>query len=180
MAGRLIAVVGPSGVGKDSVMAGLHAARPGLGIVRRVITRAPDLGSEDFVALTEAEFNRARERGDFALHWGAHGLFYGIPTSVQSTLAQGQDMLVNLSRGVLQQAQQQFPGLIVLHLTASPAVLAERLAWRGRETADQIAARLGRNVDPLPADLNVVSLSNDGDLAQTVALALRAFYPDRG
>ena len=30
MAGRFIAVVGPSGVGKDSVMAGLCAARPDL------------------------------------------------------------------------------------------------------------------------------------------------------
>ena len=42
-AGRMIAVVGPSGVGKDSVMAGLLEARPALRRVRRVITRAPVL-----------------------------------------------------------------------------------------------------------------------------------------
>ena len=50
--GRLIAVVGPSGVGKDSVMAGLHGAIPDLHLVRRVITRAPDLGGEDYDAVS--------------------------------------------------------------------------------------------------------------------------------
>jgi ribose 1,5-bisphosphokinase len=180
MAGRLIAVVGPSGVGKDSVMAGLKAARPGLTIARRVITRSADLGGEDFDPVSEAAFVQARDRGAFALHWGAHGLFYGIPLTVQSDLDAGQDVLVNLSRGVLPLAQRRFAGVIVLQLTASPAVLAERLAGRGRETADQIVARLGRSVDPLPAGLNVVTVSNDGPLAQTITQAVRALYPDRG
>ncbi|MFC6760861.1 hypothetical protein ACFQFQ_17395 [Sulfitobacter porphyrae] len=39
-AGRFIAVVGPSGVGKDSVMAGMVARARDLVAVRRVITRA--------------------------------------------------------------------------------------------------------------------------------------------
>ncbi|MGB0905008.1 MAG: phosphonate metabolism protein/1,5-bisphosphokinase (PRPP-forming) PhnN, partial [Mangrovicoccus sp.] len=39
MTGRFIAVVGPSGVGKDSVMAGLMERRPDLLLAKRVITR---------------------------------------------------------------------------------------------------------------------------------------------
>ncbi|MEO0912102.1 MAG: hypothetical protein AAFY59_03810 [Pseudomonadota bacterium] len=39
MTGRFIAVVGPSGVGKDSVMAGMAARTGQLKLVRRVITR---------------------------------------------------------------------------------------------------------------------------------------------
>ena len=123
---------------------------------------------------------QARDRGEFVLHWGAHGLFYGIPVIVQSELDAGQDVLANLSRRVLPLAQRQFPDMIVLQLTASSAVLAERLAGRGRETADQIVARLRRSVDPLPAGLNVVTVSNDGTLAQTITQALRALYPVRG
>lgn len=180
MSGRLIAVVGPSGVGKDSVMAGLVAAHPGLALARRVITRAPELGGEDFDPVTEAAFRQARDRGDFVLDWGAHGLFYAIPGMVQRQVAAGQQVLANLSRGVLRQAKDQFAALTVLHLTASPAVLAQRLAGRGRETAADIADRLGRNSDPLPAGLDIVTVSNDGPLADTVAAALAALYPAKG
>lgn len=179
-AGRFIAVVGPSGVGKDSVMAGLVAARPGLMLARRVITRAADLGGEEFDPVTEAQFIQSRDRGEFVLHWGAHGLFYGIPIAVLAELASGQDLLANLSRGALAEAQGKFMRLTVLQLTASPEVLAQRLAERGRETETQIAARLGRSLDPLPAGLDLQSVSNDGPLADTVASALTALYPDSG
>ncbi len=39
--GPVIAVVGPSGVGKDSLMTALRAADPGVKLMLRVITRAP-------------------------------------------------------------------------------------------------------------------------------------------
>ena len=65
--GRLIAVVGPSGVGKDSVMQGLHVVMPNLRLVRRVITRAPGLGGEDYVAVSETEFHAMHENGAFAI-----------------------------------------------------------------------------------------------------------------
>ena len=100
-AGRLIAVVGPSGVGKDSVMAGLHDVMPHLHKVRRVITRAPGLGGEDYDPVTEAEFQEMRGNGAFCVSWGAHGLFYGIPVSVKYHLNRGTDCLVNFSRKAL-------------------------------------------------------------------------------
>lgn len=177
-AGRLIAVVGPSGVGKDTVLAGLVAARPALRLARRVITRAPELGGEDFDPVTETAFAQARDRGEFVLHWGAHRLYYGIPNAVRAQVAAGQDVLVNLSRGVLGRAHTLFPTLQVLNLTASPTVLAARLAGRGRETEVDIAARLARIVEPLPAGLAVHTLANDGLLATTLAAALAILYPD--
>ena len=57
--GRLIAGVGPSGVGKDSVMQGVAEVMPQLHLVRRVITRAPGLGGEDYDAVSEAQFPTA-------------------------------------------------------------------------------------------------------------------------
>ena len=88
-AGRLIAVVGPSGVGKDTVIAGLCAARPGLHRVRRAITREADAGGEDFEALSLAAFEAAEAAGAYALSWRAHGLAYGIPSGVREVLGAG-------------------------------------------------------------------------------------------
>lgn len=179
--GRLIAVVGPSGVGKDSVMAGLRDARPDLTPVRRTITRAPELGGEDYEAVTVPEFDRLRAAGGFALHWRAHGLFYGIPSGSLDTVGAGRDLLANLSRGALPEAARIFPRLTVLSITASAATLAARLAGRGRESTEDIARRLDRAAQPLPdlSGVEVVTIHNDGTLDDAVAQAVRALYPVR-
>lgn len=180
MTGQLIGVVGPSGVGKDSVMRALAEARPGFGLVRRVITRPGDAGGEVFDSVGEAEFVRRRAAGDFVLHWQAHGLYYGIPVRVRHDLAQGRTCLVNLSRSVLARAEAQFSDFVTLHLTAPTAVLAQRLAARGRESAAAIEARLSRADYALPAGLGrVVHVANDGPLDQTVTRVLAALQPER-
>lgn len=175
--GRLIAVVGPSGVGKDSVMAGLHSALPHLHLVRRVITRAPGLGGEEYDAVTVAQFQAMIEDGAFAVHWGAHGLHYGIPIAVQHQLATGTDCLVNFSRKALPQAAAMFSRLVVLNITAKPDTIARRLAARGRETEAEITHRLAQAEKPLPPGLNVVHLANDGPLSQTVMQAAALLQP---
>ena len=53
---RLVAIVGPSGAGKDTLIRGALAARPDLHLARRVITRPADTDSEDFDSVTEADF----------------------------------------------------------------------------------------------------------------------------
>lgn len=173
-AGRLIAVVGPSGVGKDSVIGGIVANRPAVHLVRRTITRAPGLGGEEYTAVTPEAFARAVDAGEFCLHWEAHGLCYGIPASVGPILAGGRDCLANLSRGALGEAAKVFPRLLVLNLTANPEILAQRLAGRGRETAEEAARRLDRAAKALPDGLDVRTIANDGPLAETVSTALAA------
>ncbi|MDT8327921.1 MAG: phosphonate metabolism protein/1,5-bisphosphokinase (PRPP-forming) PhnN [Roseovarius sp.] len=175
--GRLIAVVGPSGVGKDSVMAGLHSALPDLHLVRRVITRVPELGGEDYDAVSVPQFEALVEDGAFAVHWRAHGLYYGIPVTVKYQLGKGTDCLVNLSRKALTQAAGIFPRFVVLNITAKPETLALRLAARGRETDDEIAKRLAQADKPLPAGLRVIDISNDAPLFETVARGAALLHP---
>lgn len=166
----LVGVVGPSGAGKDTLLAG---ARVGLNgdarfrFVRRSITRAADPGAEDHEPLTRAAFLARREAGGFALWWEAHGLLYGIPRDIEAALAAGRVVVANLSRGVLADAAERYP-LLVLEITAPAPVLAARLAARGREDAATIAGRLARAA-PLPPGLRVRRVVNDGTVAEGAA-----------
>lgn len=178
MSGRLVAVVGPSGVGKDTVMAALARRRPSIHLVRRVVTRPPQDGGEPFEPV-DAETFAAREAGGaFALSWHAHGLSYGVPRVVDHVLDSGQDAFVNLSRGVLDRAARRFPRFAVLSLTAPPEVLSRRLRRRGRETAGDIARRLDREGASVPPGVTVHEVTNDGPLEETVDAVLAAFYPE--
>ncbi len=178
MSGRLIGVVGPSGVGKDSLIAALVARRPELGRVRRVITRPAGLGGEDYDPVSEADFERMESDGAFCFSWRAHGLCYGIPDTVRQRVARGEALLVNLSRDVLAEVVPVFPGLTILNVTASPETLAARLAARGRESAAEIARRLDRVTQPLPPGLAVLSVSNDGALKDAAQRALALLQPE--
>lgn len=175
--GRFIAVVGPSGVGKDSVIAALCAARPGIVRARRVITRPADAGGEDHVAATPADFAARTAAGAFVLTWTAHGLSYGIPLGVTDALAAGRDVIANLSRAALPQAAARLSPVVVLALSARPETLAARLAGRGRESAAGIRARLDRDGADLPEGLPVIRIANDGPIDGAVAAALDALYP---
>jgi len=162
----LILVVGPSGAGKDTLLGLARKALsddPRFRFVRRVITRPEDAGGEDHEAVTEAEFTQR----EYALQWRAHGLSYGIPLDVADSLAHGQVVVANASRGVIAEAAARFP-VRVLVVTAPAEALAARLAQRGRETEADIAARLARDV-ALPGGVPVDTVVNDGTQEQGAA-----------
>jgi ribose 1,5-bisphosphokinase len=184
MAGRLIYLIGPSGSGKDSL---LDAAREpmaarGCRIVRRVITRSAEAKGEAAQAVSVERFDQMQAQGAFALSWSANGLHYGIPNEIDQWLADGHDVLINGSRGHLPQARARYPDLLVVLLSVDQAVLRQRLLARGRESAEEIEARLGRNAqfaDELLADVPatngapVILLDNSGALEQTVSRMLQ-------
>jgi phosphonate metabolism protein PhnN/1,5-bisphosphokinase (PRPP-forming) len=168
----LVAVVGPSGAGKDTLMQAARARLADDGrfrFVRRSITRPAGAGGEDHAALSEAEFVARRDGGAFALWWAAHGLFYGIPRDIEEDMAAGRVVVANLSRAALPDASRY--RLRVLEITAPLALRATRLAARGREEVADIAARLAREA-PLPAGLAVETVMNDAAVADGVARVL--------
>lgn len=177
MTGRVFAVVGPSGAGKDTLLSGAVAASCALHWARRVITRPESAGGEPFEGVTPEEFDFLSGAGVFALEWPAHGLRYGIRSTEFDGLATGVDVLFNGSRAALAMAAERFPGLIVLRITAPSRVLAERLAARGRESVAEIEARLARASYEVPAGLPVIDIANDATPAIGVARLLAALQP---
>ncbi len=175
MSGRLIAVVGPSGVGKDTLIAALVAARPELREVRRAITRPTD-ASEACLSVSVDEFARRRDAERFALSWSAHGLSYGVPIEALEQVRGGEDVIANLSRAVLPAAIATFSKVLILSLTAAPEILAQRLGARGREEGAEIARRLARSAPPMPEGAEIVTIDNGGPLDVSVAVALAALH----
>ncbi|WP_117192945.1 phosphonate metabolism protein/1,5-bisphosphokinase (PRPP-forming) PhnN [Rhizobium terrae] len=167
--GCMVAVVGPSGAGKDTLMA--HAARFFEGredvvFVRRVITRDAAAGGEDHDGVSEAEFEALEKAGRFAVSWGAHGLRYGIPDETRDAVADGRLVIANGSRSALNRFRAAFPSLVVINVTASLDVLAARLEARGRESREEILRRLQRSSLSIEDGYKVVTIDNSGSIEE--------------
>ena len=145
---QLFYVVGASGCGKDSLMTYARQHLKGHEMVffaHRYITRPPVDGGENHVALKREEFLKRLEKGFFTMHWESYGYHYGIGIEIDHWLSKGCRVVVNGSRSYLPKAKDQYPKLKVIWIDASHAELQRRLESRGRETAEQIMARLDRN-----------------------------------
>jgi len=173
---RLIYLMGPSGSGKDTLLrllaAALQDGEP-VRVARRCITRASG-ADEASVEVSDTGFERIAAAGGFALQWRSHGLRYGIGVEIDGWLAQGAVVLVNGSRRHLAAARARYPALTAVEVVVAPAVLADRLARRGRETPAQIAERLAAVMLPAGECAGVVRLDNntDPEVAARVLLAL--------
>ena len=165
MRGTLALVVGPSGAGKDTLIRGAQAALAGearFAFPRREITRPADDPHENHIPVSEAEFEARRARDAYALSWRAHGQGYGIPREIDDNLTKGQGVVVNVSRGIIAEARARYENLAVLCITVPPEVLRRRLAARGRESEDEVAARLSRAAAYEVEGPGVTTLVNDG------------------
>lgn len=165
--GALVLVVGPSGAGKDTLIGMARTmleGDPAVVFPTRLITRAPD-ATEASEAVDEASYRAMVEGGAVALHWRAHGLGYAVPGTADAAIRQGATVVVNVSRQVIAEALARYARLTVVLVTAPHDVLAARLAGRGRESEADIAARLSRTVESLPAVPNLVVIQNVGDPA---------------
>jgi ribose 1,5-bisphosphokinase len=144
--GRLVLVVGPSGAGKDTLIALACVALrddPAVVFPRRVVTRSAS-ASEAHDTLSEDAFERAARAGAFALTWDAHGLRYGIPIGIDADIRAARTVVCNVSRTIIAPARRRYAAVVVALVTAPPEVLAARLKARSRGSDGDIAQRLAR------------------------------------
>jgi ribose 1,5-bisphosphokinase len=163
--GVFVAVVGPSGAGKDTLIAYAReslAADATIEFVRRVITRPSDAQSEDHDTLADAAFDEAEKAGAFAVSWSAHGLRYGLPASVDEAIAKGHVAVANISRGAIPLVRARYANVIVAEIFAAAEILAERLAMRGRESRGEVLARLARSAELGSVVPGTIRIDNSG------------------
>ena len=173
--GRLILVVGPSGAGKDTLLGFAKAAcaeDAKIVFPRRVVTREAS-SSEDNIALTTDEFREALARGDFAMHWEAHGHSYGLPRAIDDDIRAGRSVVVNISRTVIEAARRAYANVVVIAITAPPEVLAERIQMRARSTDGNSGQRLSRTVDTAAPDVTILNVGRPEDHARRLVRAIK-------
>jgi ribose 1,5-bisphosphokinase len=144
--GRLVLVVGPSGAGKDTLIARARAACRGDATVvfpARVITRPPSI-FEDNEFMPPSAFEQAAANGAFAIWWSAHGHMYGIPLAVDFDIEAGRTVVCNVSRSVVGAVRERYANVVTVLVTAPREVLEPRLTARARGSDGGIAHRMSR------------------------------------
>jgi len=168
--GVFVAIAGPSGGGKDSVMTYARKRLRNLDtdviFARRIITRPMEPGSEEHDTLDESSFEQAHAAGRFALSWRANGLHYALPVTLDDEMRRGRVVVANVSRAVIPDLKLRYAHVQPVLVTAPREVLAERLARRGRETREEVLARLTRSAASDLAVPDALVIDNSGLLEE--------------
>jgi ribose 1,5-bisphosphokinase len=162
--GRLILVVGPSGAGKDTLLGLAKAACAddrNIVFPRRMITREAS-ASEENEEVSIGTFQEALTRGEYAMHWEAHGHCYALSLAIDDEIRAGRTIVANVSRTVIGAMRRAYADVVVVSITAPPNVLVERIAMRARGSDGKLESRLGRVVEDASAapDVTIVNISS--------------------
>ena len=163
----------PSGGGKTTIRRELLARREDLGYSVSCTTRAPRPGEvegRDYYFLSRAEFERKRDRGEFAESAQVHGNMYGtLRSEVERVLGHGKHVIMDIDVQGAQQFTRAFPmSVTIFVLPPSADVLLERLRQRQTESKDELVRRLQSALQELQAvDLYQYIVVND-DLEKAV------------
>ncbi len=175
--GPFILVVGPSGAGKDTLIGLARAACADDGNVvfpRRVVTREAS-AFEDNEQIGLDAFRQASARGDFAVHWEAHGHCYALPRAIDDDIRAGRTVVANVSRTVVDAIRRGYADVTVVSITAPPDVLAKRLAARSRSSDGQIEHRLSRAADDVATtpDVTIANVGRVEDHARELVQVIK-------
>jgi ribose 1,5-bisphosphokinase len=140
---------------------------------RRVVTREAS-AFEDNEQVSHAEFRQLLTRGDFAVHWEAHGHGYALSRAIDNDIRAGRTVVANVSRTVVEALRRAYVDVVVVSVTAPPEILSQRLAARARSSDGQLADRLGRTVEDASPDVTIVNVGTVDDHARRLLRIIRA------
>jgi guanylate kinase len=95
-----VVISGPSGVGKDAVLADLRETHPELFFAVTATTRPKRPGETDnldYIFLTPGRFDQLLSLGEFLEHAHVYGNQYGVPKGpLRDAMAAGKDVVVKV------------------------------------------------------------------------------------
>ena len=145
---RLYVLVGPSGVGKGTVVKALRKAHPQVNVAVSATTRSPRPGERDGIDyhfLSEAQFDELVASDGF-VEWAiVHGQKrYGtLRSEIAKYIARGEDVILEIDLAGARQVRRTNPDACFIFLQApSQKILQERLRGRGTEGEAEVARRL--------------------------------------
>ncbi len=142
----LVILTGPSGAGKDSLLAQLKSQDPSIFIVVNVTTRRPRAGEKegvDYHFVPKPEFERLLREGELLEHALVYGQDKGVPRApIREALTRGRDVLLRTDIQGARTIKRLVPGATTIFVSPpSEAELRRRVRERGGDTDEQVKLR---------------------------------------
>ena len=182
--GRLFIVSGPSGSGKDTVLAEVFKSRPELSFSISAITRPMRSGEHEgdkYHFISREEFERMISENALLEHNVFVGNYYGTPREpVERCIASGGDMIVEVDvNGAAQIRSKVSEAVSIFIMPPSLEVLRERLSGRGTESAEQVEKRLQSAVGEIARAGEYDYIVVNEQLGEAVSEVLTVISADR-
>lgn len=145
--GKIAILSGPSGVGKNTVLAMLINNNPSIKKISTATTRTPRSGEvegKDHFFVSEADFKQKIKDGSILEYNVYNGNYYGtLKKPVMGILESGQLGIMEIDVNGAMALKNKIPEIITIFITAeSLRVIEARLRQRGTETEETIGKRL--------------------------------------
>ena len=143
----LIVLSGPSGVGKDAVLARMKESGPPINYVVTLTTRpqrANETNNSDYHFVSNEKFKQLLEDKRMLESANVYGNWYGVPReAVEQALEQGQDVMVKVDIQGAASIKKMLPQAITIFIKPpSMEELGQRLKERRTESPFDLALRL--------------------------------------
>ncbi len=170
--GTLYIIAAPSGGGKTSLVRALVTQLPRLVISISHTTRPArpaEKNGVNYHFVSEAEFQNLLKSDTFLEHANVFGYCYGTSKKlVQESLAQGNDVILEIDWQGAQQIRQQFPDAVgIFIMPPSLDVLRERLRERAQDSEQVIEHRMQQAEAEMSHanEFDYLIINNDFELA---------------